>query len=113
MSMADKLVTIAENEQKVYDAGKKAEQFDIWDAYQNNGNACTYAYRLQSVAIGAENWERFYKPKHDYIHKGTTSTISTFRECPITDVIKDNYCNDGTAFNMSYTFYSSKSLVKR
>ena len=35
MSIADKLTTIAENEQKVYDAGAKSEHDKFWDSYQN------------------------------------------------------------------------------
>jgi hypothetical protein len=37
MSIAEKLQTIAENEQRVYEAGKKAEYDAFWDAYQQNG----------------------------------------------------------------------------
>ena len=38
MSIAEKLVTVAENEQKVYDAGKQAEYDAFWDNYQVYGN---------------------------------------------------------------------------
>ena len=34
MSIAEKLTTIAENEQKVYDAGKKAQYDEFWDDFQ-------------------------------------------------------------------------------
>ena len=34
MSIAEKLTTIAENEQKVYDAGKKAQYDEFWDNFQ-------------------------------------------------------------------------------
>lgn len=44
MSIADKLTTIAENEQKIYDAGKKAEYDEFWDDYQNNGDRVDYRY---------------------------------------------------------------------
>lgn len=42
MSIADKLTTIAENEQKVYDSGREMGQSDIWDMVQNFGNRTTY-----------------------------------------------------------------------
>ena len=38
MSIADKLTTIAENEKKVYDAGKKAEYDAFWDNAITNGD---------------------------------------------------------------------------
>ena len=37
MSIADKLTTIAENEPKVFNAGKKAENKAFWDAYLQEG----------------------------------------------------------------------------
>lgn len=42
MSIAEKLKTIAENEQKVFDAGKRAEYDRFWDNYQQNGNRTDY-----------------------------------------------------------------------
>lgn len=37
MSIAEKLQTIAENEQKVFEAGKQAEKKAFWDNFFNNG----------------------------------------------------------------------------
>mgnify|MGYP003296383754 CR=1 FL=1 len=34
MSISDKLQTIAENEQRVFDAGKKTQYDEFWDALQ-------------------------------------------------------------------------------
>lgn len=39
MSIADKLTTIAENQQKVYNAGKQAEYDRFWDNFQDYGEA--------------------------------------------------------------------------
>ena len=36
MSIAEKLTTIAENEQKVYDAGQKSEYDRFWDSYRGS-----------------------------------------------------------------------------
>ena len=44
MSIAEKLQTIAENEQKVFDAGKQAEYDAFWDALQDYGNRKIYNY---------------------------------------------------------------------
>ena len=38
MSIAEKLITIAENEERVYESGKKAAYDRFWDVYQQNGN---------------------------------------------------------------------------
>lgn len=44
MSVAEKLTTIAENEQKVYEAGKQTEYDAFWNACQNYGNRTNYIY---------------------------------------------------------------------
>ncbi len=60
MSIADKLTQIAENEQAVFDAGKKSEYDTFWDSYQENGNKV--AYRLAFFGSG---WnDTTFKPKY-------------------------------------------------
>ena len=44
MSIADKLRLIANNVQKVFDGGRKAEYDAFWDSFQKNGAAANYAY---------------------------------------------------------------------
>lgn len=48
MTTAEKLQLIAENEQKVFDAGKEAEHAAFWDAYQQNGQRTDYATAFSS-----------------------------------------------------------------
>lgn len=63
MSIADKLTQIAENEQKVFDAGKKAEYDRFWDALQENGNRINYEY-----AFGGRGWTaETFKPKYPFL----------------------------------------------
>ena len=42
MSIADKLTTIAENEQKVFEAGRQAEYDEFWETFQNKGAKTNY-----------------------------------------------------------------------
>ena len=59
MSIAEKLTQIAENEQKVYDAGKEAERERFWEILQDGGNATWYAYFF------AYKWtDEIYRPKY-------------------------------------------------
>lgn len=61
MSIAEKLTTIAENEQKVYDAGKKAEYDTFWDSYQLRGTLTNYI-----TGFGGYGWNNTtFKPKYD------------------------------------------------
>ncbi len=59
MSIAEKLAVIAENEPKVYDAGKKAEWSEFWDELQNNGERTGYGYRFRGWT------DRMFYPKYD------------------------------------------------
>lgn len=79
MSIAEKLTTIAENEQKVYDAGQKSEYDRFWDSYQANGKRTAYAH-----GFGGVGWtdEVFY-PKYDIKPK---EAYMLFRDSKITDI---------------------------
>lgn len=74
MSIAEKLQTIAENEQKVYEAGKQAEYDAFWDAYQSNGTIgyCPYMYAGRGWRAGT------FKPKYDI--RPTSGATGLFRE---------------------------------
>ena len=92
MSISEKLLIIAQNEQKVYDAGfeagksqggdtteaflagKKAEYDKFWDSYQQNGNLKNYKY---SFAGKGWNTDVFY-PKYDIIPTSAESMFSGF-----------------------------------
>lgn len=79
MSIAEKLVTIAENEQKIYDAGKKAEYDRFWDEYQRNGDRVKY-----NSAFSGYWGDGCFQPKYDM--RPTTAT-SMFQESSITDLV--------------------------
>lgn len=60
MSIGEKLTTIAENEQKVFDAGKKAEYDKQWDNQQNYGKRQNYLCGFAGAGWTNEN----FKPKY-------------------------------------------------
>lgn len=86
MTPAEKLQKIAENEQKVYDAGrasgvaqgteegyaigyaegKQAEYDAFWDAFQNNGNADDYTYAFSHGKWLGESYNPKYTIKVSY-----------------------------------------------
>lgn len=115
MSISEKLQTIAENEQKVYDSGmtkgieqgKKAEYDAFWDSYQDYGNRTDYRRAFNLKWWGDKN---FY-PKYDMFIKGAPN--DGFAESTITNLKKRlEECgvildfSGATAF--SYVFNSSK-----
>lgn len=91
MSIAEKLVTIAENEQKIYDAGKKAEYDNFWDSVQENGNRTNYSFCFAGEAWSLDN----FKPKYPlqptssqnmfayWGNYGNRSGVADFRGLPI------------------------------
>ncbi len=59
MTISEKLSTLAENEQKVFNSGKKAQHDEFWDVFQDYGNRVSY--------IGAfAKWNKdIFKPKYN------------------------------------------------
>ena len=52
MSIADKLTTIAENEQKVYEKGYYDALLNWWDNFTLNGTKTSYIGSFQGTSIG-------------------------------------------------------------
>ena len=73
MSIAEKLTAIAENEQKVFDAGKKAEHIEFWRTVQGNGSQENYPMFFAS----AFNERNFY-PVFDFNVKNGMYMFRTF-----------------------------------
>lgn len=66
MSIAEKLTTIAENEQKVYDAGKKLQYDKFWDNFNNCAENWDYRY----AGLG---WCKMnFRPTKDIVVSGRT-----------------------------------------
>lgn len=89
MTTAEKLTTIAENQQRVYDAGYekgKDGYYDaFWDFYQNNGNRRAYVGAFCGEWSGAGWWnDTTFRPKYDIIITGDMRY--TFAYNQITDL---------------------------
>ena len=110
MGIAEKLQTVAENEQKVYDAGVQAEYDKFWDTYQNYGKKTDYTYTTFMY------WsEKIFKPKYDIKPVGTANSLfrnmtgitdldACLKECGVTlDLSKVTNFND--AFGQSSIEY--------
>ena len=79
MSVNEKLVKIAENQEKVYNAGKQAEYNAFWDAYQDNGTRTNYNYAFSAKSWNKEN----FKPKYDLT---CTACNHMFANCSVENV---------------------------
>lgn len=67
MSIAEKLSLVAENQEKVFDAGRKKEYDIFWDNYQQKGARRSYINGFYGAAWTDEN----FKPKYDIIVEGS------------------------------------------
>ena len=120
MSMAEKLTAIAENQQRVYDAGYakgKAEggesgggddgYYDtFWDVFQNYGERVNYAYAFGYNRFSDEN----YNPKYPILTKsGSTPSRYMFAQsASITDTKVPIYANGS---DVNYAFQGCTGLV--
>lgn len=74
MSIAEKFKTIAENVQKVFNAGKKAEYDAFWDVFQENGTRQIY-----DSAFARQYWNGTnFKPKYDIKPSEATTMFYRF-----------------------------------
>lgn len=83
MNISEKLTTIAENEQKVFEAGRKAEHDTFWDIYQNKGARRQYNYAFNGDYSNPIWNDTNFKPKYDI--KATTLAYA-FQYSRITDL---------------------------
>lgn len=117
MTIADKLVKIADNVQKVYDSGyhngqtygypkgynagyaegQKAEYDRFWDSYQNEGRNSNYAFAFAGVC-----WvDAVYNPKYDinatgsgtYLFNNNKNITNTKRNIKITGTASNVFSN--------------------
>lgn len=94
MIIADKLKTIAENEPKVFEAGKKSQYDEFWDTFQDHGNRKDYRYAFSDVT-----WtEDLLKPKYKNIQPELVGFL--FSLCPIKDLRK-HLADNGVKFDFS------------
>lgn len=81
MSIAEKLTTIAENEQRVFEAGKTAEWNELWDGLQDYGKRTLYQHFCnKNVFImdkDTKPWLNF-KPKYDLKPVNAQSMFQSF-----------------------------------
>ena len=88
MSIAEKLSTIAENEQKVYEAGAKSEYDKFWDTYQQNGQRVDYVNAFAEGNSGTRwVYGLTYKPKYP-IKPTNAQTMYYATKLPY-EVVKD------------------------
>ena len=107
MSIAEKLTTIADNQQAVFDAGKKAEYDAFWDVYQSNGQPRNYSNRFAM-------WdETIYKPKYPIIIYVNGSCQSCFNYATITDTLVDITFNKGCDVRYFFNNCSKLETVRK
>ena len=94
MTIADKLATVAANEQRVYEAGKQDEYNRFWDAYQLNGSRSVY-----TGAFSGQGWtDETFKPKYNINVSGGASYMFYYNRVPN---IKNALQNAGVTLNLS------------
>lgn len=94
MSIAEKLTTIAGNEQKVYQAGQQSEYDKFWDNYQDYG-----ARTIYSRAFAGEGWTKeTFKPKYNM---QPSVSVDMFRNSAMTGDMVELLENLGITLDLS------------
>ena len=109
--IAEKLTTIAENQQKVYDAGfekgQQAEYDRFWDAYQQNGNRTDYQTAFSGVGWTAES----FKPKYNIAPQSAYMMFRNSRievDLPALLASLGVTMNTSKCVNFQYAFFGSR-----
>lgn len=114
MTTAERLVKVAENQTKVFEAGKQAEYDRFWDAYQQYGTRTDYRYAFYAGDGSYSPWNNeSFKPKYDIT---PTIASSMFIKCQITNLkaILENLgrvIDFSKATNVSSLFNSSVTVT--
>jgi hypothetical protein len=116
MSIAEKLTTIAENEQRVYDAGKNAERNKFWGVYLANaegGSRTTY-----TNAFYGYGWtDETYNPPEGVIITAHASSNNMFNTSYITDtkvpisIASASYGNKGNTFSGASNLVTVRKFI--
>ena len=104
-NVAEKLTTIAENQEKVYKAGKQAEWSDFWDNFQQNGNRADYGYGFGGTGWNDEN----FNPKYPMI---VTGAYQMFIWCNITDLTREGIVLDFSKCNDMRNAFAYSKIAK-
>lgn len=87
MSISEKLTTIAENEQKVYEAGAKSAEYDFWNQFQTDCAGKGYKYAFSGYGWSEVN----FKPIMDIVLKnGAECVFYNTHMFPLKDMLEKN-----------------------
>ncbi|MBO5370798.1 MAG: hypothetical protein J6B23_09005 [Clostridia bacterium] len=106
-NIAEKLTTIAENQQKLYDKGKSDEQLENWNNMTKDG--------IGAHCFSGSIWNDVtFSPKSNIV---PASCNWFFSSNNITDLVNILECNNVTldtsqAENMAYSFYGCQKLTR-
>ena len=101
MTIAEKIVTIADKMEKIHTAGQENEYNRFWDLYQNSGEIAGYAY-----AFAGFRWnDSTYTPKYPIVVSNATCM---FQDCYITDTKVAIDISNGSGNSIFY--YASKMV---
>lgn len=101
MTIAEKIVTIADKMEKIHTAGQENEYNRFWDSYQNSGKIAGYAY-----AFAGFRWnDSTYTPKYPIVVSNATCM---FQDCYITDTKVAIDISNGSGNSIFY--YASKMV---
>ena len=108
MSIAEKLSVIAENQEKIFDAGKKSEYDSFWGSYQYEGKGAVW----YNYAFAGKRWnEKTFRPKYDLIASGCAYMFSDSSIKNLKQLISQRGLRLDTSKATSVVYMFSNSLT--
>lgn len=95
MTTAERLTQLKQDFDDVYNAGRRSQHDEFWDAFQNNGNRDNYQY-----AFG-DGWNNInLKPKYD-IKPISIGAAAMFKNCGFSGNLKEHFEKLGITIDTS------------
>ena len=104
--IAEKLTTIAENQQKIYDKGKSDEQLENWNNMTKDG--------IGAYCFSGSIWNDVtFNPKSNIVPTSCSWFFSLNNVTDLTAILDTNgvILDTSNAENMTYSFYGCPSLI--
>lgn len=98
MTISEKLTQVAENQQKIYDAGKQSEYDAFWDEFQSAKNGISAKYSGSYMFANAGWNDNTFKPKYSMMYLNNAGSM--FQTCGVTD-LSAALERQGVVFNFS------------
>ena len=113
ITIAEKLTQIAENEPKVYEAGKKSEYDAFWDTFQKSGTRIYYDRAFADGTNGGNMWvfNKTYRPKYP-MKPVSAASMYSYGTLPYEAIASVDF-SECTNFSSTFSYFRISGSEKK